>query len=85
MSADKEPFYFTKAASGFADVTRWGKDTFGTIRGLLALALVAAAIFGCVQLVKLWKKPAPPVQIETNSGHVETGSDKRTKIGLLNF
>lgn len=83
--SEREPFYVSKAASGFVDLTRWGKDTFGTVRGLLALAMIAASIFGAVQLVKLWKKPAPPVQIESNSGHVETGSDKRTKIGLLNF
>ena len=83
--SDKEPFYFTKAAGGFVDLTRWAKDTFGTLRGVLAIAMIAASIFGIYKVTDLFrKKPAPPVQVGTNSGTVETNSDKRTTFGLIN-
>ncbi len=30
-------------------------------------------------------KREAPVKIDTNSGHVETNSDRRAKIGVINF
>ena len=91
--SEKEPFYFTKAAGGFADVTRWLKDSFGTIRGLVALGLAVCAIFGCVYIGKrivdrfFPKKETPQVGTVAadNGATVQTIKIEKQKNGFLNL
>ena len=91
--SDREPFYFTKAAGGFVDVTRWLKDTFGTLRGLIAVAFILAAMFGCVYIGKrvvdrfFPKKETPQVGSVTadNGSRVETIKIEKQKNGFLNL
>lgn len=86
MSEQREPFYFSKAAGGFADLTRWMKDAFAALRGNLIWVFVVIAIWGGMKLYDKFfppKKVVAPVQVETNNGKLENGSDKRVSGGLI--
>lgn len=87
----KEPFEFSKQGAAFADVTRWFKDTFGTLRGIIGIVLIACAVFG---FVLLWnrvtdhffpkKEPAQVGQVtNSGSGKVEVMKIEKQKNSVL--
>ena len=91
MENNKEPFYFGKAAQGFTDVTRWFKDTLGTMRGLFAIVLIVCAIFGLTYIGKrlidrvLPKKEIPQVGSVTadNGATVKIERIEKQKNSIL--
>lgn len=85
MPENTDPFKWGKFFKGVVDPKLTAKLSAFIIHIGLWAALVFGVIFTFNLIKNTLKKPQPPVQIETNSGHVETNSDRRTKFGVINF
>lgn len=78
-----EPFSARKFFTGFIDPALIRKAL-----PLLWWMLILFVLFlGAVKVKNYFfpRQSASPVQVQNNSGCIETGADKRNKFGIINF
>lgn len=80
--ADREPFYWGRAGVGFADITRWLKDTFAWLRGGLIWAII---IFIALSIHSHFSKPKLLPQVINSGGAPVDNSTKKSFWSLFYF